>query len=168
MIKVRQKSWSYNGHSHWGYISGHRTVKKKQLYYHLLGGVFLCWLPEYDGRRPRSTISTILCRPVALRHDGYNRNYRRPAIALSYRTTPDDTNLARNRATIYTLSFPLSCQSYAMSWCVSSDKRVTNLPSLCHTIKSVVLYIAARSARRLSEQTHTSDSVYGGLGYPEW
>ncbi len=114
------------------------------------------------------TLGTILSCSVAPRHNGYNRNYRRPDLRQRYLIGQRPTTLTSpETAQLFMPSrFPYLDKPFAISLCVSSDKRVTNLPSLCHTPKSVVLYITARSACRLSGQAHTSNSAYGGGRLP--
>ena len=48
-----------------------------------------------------------------------------------------------------------------------ATKQVTYLPRICHSLGMYGLYITALSACRLCGHSHTSDSVYGGLGYPD-
>ncbi len=120
-------------------------------------------------RRLRPTIGSAFgpsgCSP---RHNGYNRNYRRPAVALSYRTTPDDTILAEKCAPSPTFSYTsyrsifrhivVHCRAtkritnYAKHLPLAPSGRIVHCNPLCSQIEWTNPYKRQR--------------VWGGVDYP--
>lgn len=74
----------------------------------------------------------------------------------------------QKRTSNFHVPVPLISPNYSphiISW--PSDKISNKLAHICHTSEVIISYIAAYFACRLSGQTHTSDSAYGGLGYSD-
>ena len=63
--------------------------------------------------------------------------------------------------------FPYFAQLFATHSTWTSDKISNKLAPIRHTREVIISYIAAHVAYRLCGHSHTSDSAYGGLGYPK-